>query len=198
MYKIYTGILAEFIMDHCKMNDVITEEQAAGKRGSWGCTDQLLANKMIYNETKQKRLNLLTVWLDYKKAFDNIPHSWVIKSLELAKVPKLIIEAIKSLMDKRRTKMHLHGETSSIETRMIDYYRGILQGDLLSLILFVIAVNLLSHLLSKEEGFKLTTEDQIRIITHLFFVDDLKLYASTLVKMNKLLDIVTQVTNDVG
>ena len=198
MYKIYTGTLAEFIMDHCKMNDVITEEQAAGKRGSWGCTDQLLANKMIYNETKQKRLNLLTVWLDYKKVFDSVPHSWVIKSLELAKVPKLIIEAIKSLMDKWRTKMHLYRETSTIETRMIDYYRGILQGDLPSLILFVLAVNPLSHLLSKEEGFKLTIEDQIRIITHLFFVDNLKLYASTLAKMNKLLDIVTQFTNDVG
>ena len=101
-------------------------------------------------------------------------------------------------MDKWRTKIHLHGETSTIETRMIDYYRGILQGDLLSLILFVLAVNLLSHLLSKEEGFKLTIEDQIRIITNLFFVDDLKLYASTLAKMNKLLDIVTQFTNDVG
>ena len=185
IYKIYTGILAEFIMDHCKLNDVITEQQAAGKRGSWGCTDQLLANKMIYNETKQKRLNLLTVWLDYKKAFDSVPHGWVIKSLELAKVPKLIIEAIKSLMDKWRMKIHLHGETSVIETRMIDYYRGILQGDLLILILFVLAVNLLSHLLSKEEGFKLTIEDQIRIITHLFFVDDLKLYASTPAKMNK-------------
>ena len=30
MYKIYTGILAEFIMDHCKMNDVITKEQVGG------------------------------------------------------------------------------------------------------------------------------------------------------------------------
>ena len=47
--------------------------------------------------------------------------------------------------------MHLHGETSMIETIMIDYYRGILQGDLLSLILFVLALNTLSHLLSKEE-----------------------------------------------
>ena len=101
-------------------------------------------------------------------------------------------------MDKWRTKMHLHGETSVIETRMTDYYRGILQGDLLSLVLFVLAVNPLSHLLSKEKGFKLTIEDQIRIITHLFFVDDLKLYASTLAKMNKLLDIVTQFTNVVG
>ena len=67
MYKIYTGILAEFIMDHCKSNDIITEEQAAGKRGSWGCTDQLLVNKMIYEEATRNRHNLITVWLDYRK-----------------------------------------------------------------------------------------------------------------------------------
>ena len=31
MYKIYTGILAEFITDHCTENNLMTEEQAAGK-----------------------------------------------------------------------------------------------------------------------------------------------------------------------
>ena len=36
MYKLYTAILAEFIVDHCEVNKVITEEQAAGKRRSWG------------------------------------------------------------------------------------------------------------------------------------------------------------------
>ena len=30
MYKIYTAILAEFIMDHCEENNIITLEQAAG------------------------------------------------------------------------------------------------------------------------------------------------------------------------
>ena len=34
MYKIYTAILTEFIMDHCEENKVITMEQAAGKGGS--------------------------------------------------------------------------------------------------------------------------------------------------------------------
>ena len=38
-YKVYTAILADFIMDHCESNKIITEEQAAGKRGSWGCSD---------------------------------------------------------------------------------------------------------------------------------------------------------------
>ena len=34
MYKIYMGISAEFVMEHCTRNRIITEEQAAGKRGS--------------------------------------------------------------------------------------------------------------------------------------------------------------------
>ena len=95
MYKIYTAILTEFIMDHCERNEIITVEQVAGKRGSWGCTDQLLINKMVYEEFKTNRRNLATAWLDYKKAFDSVSHTWLIKSLELAKIPTKIIDAIK-------------------------------------------------------------------------------------------------------
>ena len=132
-------------MEHCTRNAIVTEEQAARKRGSWGCVDQLLINKMIYKEVKERRKNLITVWLDYKKAFDSIPHAWIIKSLQLAKIPDMIIEAIRMLMIKWRTKLHLYAESNTIESSFIDYMRGILQGDLLSLILFVLSINPLSY-----------------------------------------------------
>ena len=80
-------------------------------------------------------------------------------------------------MTKWKTRLTLHGETISVETEELEYLKGILQGDTLSLILFILAVNPLSYLLAKEDGFALTVEEQTRIITHLFFVDDLKLYA---------------------
>ena len=35
-YKLYSGILNTFIEDHCITNDVITVEQAGGKKGCWG------------------------------------------------------------------------------------------------------------------------------------------------------------------
>ena len=75
MSNVYTAILSEFIMNHCEKNNIITEEQAAGKGGSWGCTDQLLINKMIFEEVTANRRNLVTVWLDYQKAFDSVPHT---------------------------------------------------------------------------------------------------------------------------
>ena len=49
------------------------------------------------NEIKHNCRNLYTVWLDYQKAFDSVPYSWMIKALELAKVPAVIIKAIEQL-----------------------------------------------------------------------------------------------------
>ena len=161
MYKVYTALLVDFIMDHCEKNGIVTEEQAAGKRGSWGCSDQLLINKMIQEQVIANRKNLVTVWLDYQKAFDGIPHSWLIRRLELAKVPEVIINAIKKLTLKWRTNVFLHGENTSVETDFINYLRGILQGDSLSLILFVLSVNRLSFLLKEHDGYKTNSSHRL-------------------------------------
>ena len=39
MYKLYTSCLNMFIQDHCESNNIITDEQAGGKRGVWGCSE---------------------------------------------------------------------------------------------------------------------------------------------------------------
>ena len=113
MHKVYTAVIAECKMDHYEKNSAITEEQAAGKRGSWGCTDQLLINKMINEEVITGRKSLVSVWLDYQKAFDSVPHSWIVESLQLAKIPNLIVDAVVQLMRKWTTCAHLHGETEN-------------------------------------------------------------------------------------
>ena len=55
MYKIYTSILNYFLEDHCRVNNILSIEQAAAKKRCWGCTDQLLINKAIMEEVKFKR-----------------------------------------------------------------------------------------------------------------------------------------------
>ena len=80
-----------------------------------------MINKMIHEEVVSNRRNLVTVWLDYKKAFDSVPHSWILESLKLAKVPDVIIQAISQLMLKWRTQARLNGEKENIETDFIKY-----------------------------------------------------------------------------
>ena len=193
MYKIYTSILNYFLEDHCLVNNILGIEQAAMKKGSWGCTDQPLINKAIMEEVKSKRRNLVCVWLDYKKAFDSVPHDWLIKALHLAKVLLEIIIAIEALTKTWTTQAGLQAKNTTIETDSIDYQGGILQG----VILFTLSINPVSFLLRKMEGYELGETIKL-IMNHLLFVDDLKLYSRTLDQMKKLLDIITTFTNDIG
>ena len=81
---------------------------------------------------------------------------------------------------------------------LIRYLRGIFQSDSLSVLLFILAVNPLSLVLNELKGYKMgSTSNRNTNITHLFFVDDLKLYASNLQKATKLLDLVTTFSNDI-
>ena len=61
MYKVYTALLADFIMDHCEKNGIVTEKQAAGKREAGGVVTKLLINKMIQEQVIANRKNLVTV-----------------------------------------------------------------------------------------------------------------------------------------
>ena len=65
LYKLYTGIIANLIEDHCIENNIITQEQAGAKIGSWGCQDQPMINKAVLEDAKKNRRNLFCIWIDY-------------------------------------------------------------------------------------------------------------------------------------
>ena len=199
-YKLFTGILNQFLEDHCITNDIIAIEQAGGEKGSWGCTDQLLINKMVMEEIKKNRRNAFLMWFDYKKAFDSVPHSWIIKALELAKVPKQIIDNIKILMQHWSTEVILQTENGTLMTELISYLTGCLQGDSLSLLIFEICTNPLSFLLRKNsEGYRIgKSNERNEPISHLVFVDDLKTFAINRTNALKQLEIITTFSNDIG
>ena len=199
MYKLYTGCINTFLQDHCEDNGIVTTEQAGGKKEVWGCLEQLLINKTILEEVSKHRRDLVVIWLDYQKAFDSIPHSWLIEALRLAKIPEKIIDAIDALTKCWSTNLHLHSETEHLLSDVIEYLKGIFQGDTLSVILFILSVNPLSFMLNKLKGYNIgTAEKRDQEITHLFFVDDLKLYAASVNAAKLQLDLVTQFSKDIG
>ena len=68
-----------------------------------GCTDQLLINKMTLDKVRLNRRNLFMMWFDYKKAFDSIPHQWLIEALKLAKITDMHLNVISKLTEKSFT-----------------------------------------------------------------------------------------------
>ena len=58
-YKLYTNLLNTFLEDQCTINNIVTIEQAGGKKHSWGCIGQLLINKWSWIKLKNSEKTCL-------------------------------------------------------------------------------------------------------------------------------------------
>ena len=194
MYKILTSILTERTYQHLIQNSLLPAEQKGCKRGSYGCKDQLLINKVIVENAKSRKKNLTTAWVDYKKAFDSVPHSWIIKCLKLYKVSPIMTKFMENIMTNWTTTLQLSHSKGTLTSRGININSGIFQGDSLSPLLFCIALAPLSSLLNRSKyGYKTGNTT----INHLFYMDDLKTYAKNDHEQENILTIVKGFSDDI-
>ena len=132
-------------------------------------------------------------WIDCQKAFDRVPHSWIIKSLELIGINKKVIAFITKAMTYWRTCMCLHAENELIDLK-IQY--GIFQGDSISPSLFCICLIPLTEQLN---GLNTGYEEHITKtkISHLPYMDDLKLIAKSEEELRKQIQTVKTFSDDI-
>jgi len=139
---------------------------------------------------------LYMAWIDYQKTFDRMSHGWIIKSLELTGVNSKVISFTKKVVSYWRTRMRLHEENKLIETEDIKIQCGILQRDSLSPLLFCIRLIPLTEQLNRlNTGYvEHTTKTKI---SHLLYVDDLKLIAKSEEELQKQIQTVKNFSDDI-
>ena len=141
----------------------------------------MLIDREVLKEVRRKKRFLSMAWIDYKKAYDMVPHSWILETLGMIKVAKNIEGLLKGSMADWKTVLTSNGQTLG----EVDIRRGIFQGDTLSPLLFVVAMIPLTLLLRKEKmGYSFGETGQK--INHLLFMDDLKLYGRNWEEVKKL------------
>lgn len=191
-YKLLTGIMAEDIYRHIDNEGLFPDEQKGCKKKSRGTKDQLLIDKMVLRNSRRRKTNLSMAWIDYKKAYDMVPHSWVIETLKLGGVAENVRRLVENSMQSWATNLTSAGE----HLGKVNIRRGIFQGDSLSPLLFIIAMIPLSKILRKNAaGYKL--DNQHEKINHLLFMDDLKLYGKNEKEINSLIQTVRIFSEDI-
>ena len=83
---------------HLEKNGLLADEQKGRRKGSRGTKDQLLIDKVILKNCRRRLTNLSMAWIDYKKAYDMVPHSWILRCLEIVGGAKNIINIISNSM----------------------------------------------------------------------------------------------------
>jgi len=91
MWKLLSGIIAHDMETHLDKNHLIPCEQKGCAIDRRGTKDLLLTDKAIVKNCKRRKTNLEMVWVDYKKAYDRVPHSWIIECMNMYKVNSKII-----------------------------------------------------------------------------------------------------------
>ena len=62
---------------------LLPDEQKGCGRNSKGKKDQLIIAKIVIRNCKRRQIGLAMAWVVYKKAYVMIPHSWIIKCLQM-------------------------------------------------------------------------------------------------------------------
>ena len=94
---------------------MLEKQQKGCIRKTLGANDQLLINKTIAENSKKRQTNLSMAWIDYKKAYDSIPHSWIRKIINIYKISTNIIEFLKQSMKHWTINLNLHHPSGSID-----------------------------------------------------------------------------------
>lgn len=196
IYKVMTSVLSGKIEEFLTEENLLAEEQKGCVVGSRGCKEQLTIDTIVSKQAVHSHRNLHTAYIDYQKAFDSVSHSWLIRVLQVYKIHPSLVSLLRRLMSTWKTKLLLPtGVSPSIRVR-----RGIFQGDSLSPRWFCLALNPLSWLL-KQTGYGFALKQGLFssfTISHMMYMDDIKLYAKDDHQLKQMLDILIKFSADIG
>ena len=116
------------------------------------------------------------MWIDYKRAYNSVPHKWIIKCLNLYKIDETTKKFLILTTKTWKTNIYLPTEKGCIATYHLYFTRGIFQGDSLSPLLFCIALIPITNLLKRNNvGYKISETKA----SNLLYIDDLKYMQKT-------------------
>ena len=193
MWKILTAQIREKIYYSLTIHGLFPGEQKECHKGSRGRAELLYIDQHILNERKTKRKNLGMAWIDYKKAYDMLPQSWILHCLKMYKISHEVINFIEQTINTWRVELTAGGR-SIAETKI---QRGIFQRDARSPLLFIIVMMPLNYILRKcTAGYKLSrSQDKIN---HLMCMDDIKLFTKNEKELETLIHAVRIYSQDTG
>ena len=192
LYKLTTKCVTKVMQLVVEQRGLLSENQLGTVRLVQGAKEQAMINIAI---NKASGNNLKTTWIDVKKAFDSIEHSFLFECIHLLNFPPWISPFLKSTIERWQIAIKLNNKT--ILEKSIK--RGILQGDSLSPLLFVLCMDPLSRKLNSTfPKVVIKTESEHYATNHLLFIDDLKLYSEKEEILKKMCEETENFFNVVG
>jgi len=139
----------------------------------------------VADATSQKQRPLHVAWIDYAKAFDSVPHAYLKWLLRCMGVEPKTLQFINGLLDSWTVRYEARNAAGKLaKSARLKIKSGVLQGDSFSPLLFCLAMFSMSHAI-KQLGLGYSSSFGERSaaakfhLSHLFYMDDLKVYSTS-------------------
>ncbi|UYV79967.1 K02A2.6-like [Cordylochernes scorpioides] len=134
--KLFTSILRSRLEEWVEGRRVVPENQAGFRKGR-SCIDHIFTlTTLIQLSLRKKRGKLYVFFIDLRKAFDTVPHSILWKKLYNLGISYQFISTIRSYYEQATIAIRWKGSF----TESIKINSGVLQGEPLSPLLFILFI----------------------------------------------------------
>ena len=106
IWKLLTGLIADQIYTHLDQEKLLPEEQKGCRKGSRGTNDPFYIDRAVIKEVMSRNKNLAMAWIDYKKVYDMVPHSWIKECLYLFGVAEYFKSLLVNSIEKWKVMLH--------------------------------------------------------------------------------------------
>ena len=134
--KIMESVIKEAILSYIESNNLITEHQHGFVSGR-SCLTNLLEVLEAWTRILDSGYGVDVIYLDYKKAFDTVPHGRLLQKLVTFGIHESTLQWIKSFLEDRQMRVTVKGSYS----HWVEVISGVPQGSVLGPLLFLIYVN---------------------------------------------------------
>ena len=167
--KIFFSIMARRMTTYMTSNEYIdTSVQKGGVPGFSGCIEHTSVLSQLIHEAKVNKTDLTVVWLDLANAYGTIPHMVIEEALKHYHIPEHFRGIIRSYF----SGIHLRFSVNGFTTSWQKLEKGIVTGCTISVILFVMGMNMLIKAGERETRGPMTATN-IRQPPSRGFMDDL-------------------------
>ncbi|XP_052268605.1 uncharacterized protein LOC127869985 [Dreissena polymorpha] len=145
--KIFFAVLARRLTTYLTANKYVdTSIQKGGVPGFSGCVEHTSALSQLIREAKVNQQDLTVVWLDLANAYGSIPHQLIRRALDHYHIPAHVQKIALGYLDKIQLRF-------SVREKITEWQRlekGIITGCTVSVVLFVMGMNLILNAAKKE------------------------------------------------
>ena len=165
--RMLESIIKTVIMDHCNINSIFSDSQYRFRQRR-GCILQLLKVFDDWSNFIDSDIPVDAVFLDFRKAFDCVPHKWLLMKNEKLGIAGNLLKWIKDFLTDRQQCVLING----ISSEWTEVSSGVPQGSVLGPLLFILYVN---DLPSEVSSFCKLFADDVKLYKDLENLEDFEM-----------------------